>query len=61
MTSYNIHLIFLGTIAFNSCAAEFEGGMDIHSKLNQQRYTANDTLTIARLALQPWMKNRWIR
>jgi hypothetical protein len=55
MTSYNIHLIFLGTIAFNSCAAEFEGGMDIHSKLNQQRYTANDTLTVARLALQPWL------
>ncbi len=55
MILHSIRIIFLGTIAFNVCAAEFEGGMDIHSKLSQQRYTANETLTVARLALQPWL------
>lgn len=55
MILHSMRIIFLGMIAFNSCAAEFEGGMDIHSKLSQQRYTAKETLTVARLALQPWL------
>ncbi len=55
MISKSISIIFISTIAFNTYASEFEGGMDIHSKLSQQRYTANETLTVARLALQPWL------